>query len=515
MSKEEENPPIQKEPSKEFHLSTRIRRRPHSGPGKYSPRPSPSLSRSPSYPNLSRSPSGKMGVSELLSRTSSLAGKISSFLPSLHSFSRNSSDSGVFSIKTSRPPSTPVSRRSSIFSFGSDIGADTESEDELLSSHVNVVPGGDVNDAYDLKQLLGEGAFSKVYLAESKSESGGLAAVKIIDKEELCKDEDKMFLVDKEIEIMSQLDHSNIVRLFEVYENKKEVCLVMELAKGGELFDKLLEQGCLAEKEAGRLMTQVLEAVYDLHSRGIVHRDLKPENLLFYDNQASSKLLVVDFGLSEYEEELNKDSPVCGTATYLAPEVIAQEESNRGQDMWSCGVITYILLCGYPPFFKDSEEKSESGLLRQIVRGKYKFHANFWDHISDEGKHFVSRLMCPDPRLRITVDEALNHPWIVKCNKPNYKESAAYILLQSFLIFVIICAIFSVYFFILSGYFDIEYHFISWIWKAACSLQFYTKDMASKSSNGLLQVVNSLGSLSSENLAAFFRSNLNGIENEL
>ena len=123
--------------------------------------------------------------------------------------------------------------------------------------------------------------------------------------------------------------------------------------------------------------------------------------------------------------------------------------------------------------------------------------------------------MCLDPRLRITVDEALNHPWIVKCNKPNYKESAAYILLQSFLIFVIICAIFSVYFFILSGYFDIEYHFISWIWKAACSLQFYTKDMASKSSNGLLQVVNSLGSLSSENLAAFFRSNLNGIENEL
>ena len=109
-----------------------------------------------------------------------------------------------------------------MFSFGSETSAETESEDELLS-HVNVVPGGDVTDAYHLKQLLGEGAFSKVYLAESKSDSGGLAAVKIIDKEELCKDEDKMFLVDKEIEIMSQLDHPNIVRLFEVYENRKEV----------------------------------------------------------------------------------------------------------------------------------------------------------------------------------------------------------------------------------------------------------------------------------------------------
>ena len=215
MSKDKEITQIQGEQSKEFHLSKRIRRRPLSGPA---------LSRSPSIPPLSRSPSysGRMGVSDLLSRTSSLAGKISSYLPSLHSFSRNSSDSGVFSVKTSRPSSTPVSRRSSIFSFGSETSAETESEDELLS-HINVVPGGDVTDAYDLKQLLGEGAFSKVYLAESKTDSGGLAAVKIIDKEELCKDEDKMFLVDKEIEIMSQLDHPNIVRLFEVYENRKEV----------------------------------------------------------------------------------------------------------------------------------------------------------------------------------------------------------------------------------------------------------------------------------------------------
>ena len=151
--------------------------------------------------------------------------------------------------------------------------------------------------------------------------------------------------------------------------------------------------------------------------------------------------------------------------------------------MWSCGVITYILLCGYPPFFKDSEEKSESALLRQIVRGKYKFHSNFWDHISEEGKHFVSRLMCPDPRLRMTVEEALSHPWIVKCNIQSYKESAAFILLQSFLIFVSICAIFSLYFFILSGYFDIEHHFLSWVGQAVITLQSCVENMGGSSAN--------------------------------
>ena len=185
-----------------------------------------------------------------------------------------------------------------------------------------------------------------MYLAESLLEPGGFAAVKVIDKAELCRDGDKMFLVDREIEIMSQLDHPNIVRLYEVYENEAEVCLVMELAKGGELFDRLVEVGSLEEREAGRVMAQLLEAVSDLHSRGIVHRDLKPENLLFYDNRAGSPLLMADFGLSEYEDCLSAQAAVCGTATYLAPEAIAQSCSSRAQDLWSCGVICYILLSG-------------------------------------------------------------------------------------------------------------------------------------------------------------------------
>ena len=160
------------------------------------------------------------GLTDIFSRTSSWAHKLSSFLVNRRSHSGESSDSGFHSLKSfDHLNSRTTSRRSSTNTVTSER---SESEDELLT-HVNVFPGVDVNEYYNLKEMLGDGAFSKVYLAESKREAGGFAAVKIIDKDELCKDEDKMFLVDKEIEIMSQLDHPNIVRLYEVYESKSEV----------------------------------------------------------------------------------------------------------------------------------------------------------------------------------------------------------------------------------------------------------------------------------------------------
>jgi len=278
----------------------------------------------------------------------------------------------------------------------------------------------------------------------------------------------------------------------------------MELAKGGELFDKLLEQGCLPEQEAGRLMYQVLEALLDLHSRRIVHRDLKPENLLFYDNTDNSKIVVVDFGLSEYEEELNADSPVCGTATYLAPEVIAQTESSRAQDLWSCGVISYIMLCGYPPFFKNQQDKSETKLLRQIVRGKYQFHDNFWGHISEDAKHFVSRLMCSDPKLRLTVEEAINHPWIVRYKGWRSRDSGLWILLKSCVVIVLMFSIFALYFLMLSGYFDIEDHFICRVWQAACSIKAATSGVLSNILSSILRAP----TLSFADIGSIFKSNL-------
>ena len=204
------------EASQDYHFCTRIRHL--SGKSKNR---SPALSRPPSTTSLSRSVSSNTvpAFTELISRTSSWANKLSSLFPAMRTNSGESSDSGFHSLKLSDNFSRSTSRRSSM-TMDSER---TEDTDEESLTHVNVFPGLDVNDYYDLKEMLGDGAFSKVYLAESRKQSGGFAAVKIIDKEELCKDEDKMFLVDKEIEIMSQLDHHNIVRLYEVYESKLEV----------------------------------------------------------------------------------------------------------------------------------------------------------------------------------------------------------------------------------------------------------------------------------------------------
>lgn len=405
-------------------------------------------------------------VKMIVNSTQDLFSRVSSFFPSLRSFSRHSSDSGFQSGCASLPPSRPLSRRSSLFSLLSLGGSEAPSEgddDEEFKSHVKVVPGGNVSDDYELLELLGEGAFSKVYLAESKSDKGGLAAVKVINKEELCREENKMFLIEKEIEIMSQLDHPNVVKLYEVYVNEEEVCLVMELAKGGEVFDRLLECGSLPELEAARLLHQVLDAVQYLHTRGIVHRDLKPENLLFYDNKSNSKVMVTDFGLSEYEEELSPESPVCGTATYLSPEVIKRTASTRAQDMWSLGVISYIILCGYPPFFRDKSDANETELLRQISKGKYKFHNNFWDDISIEAKDFVRQLMCVKPEQRMSVEEALNHPWIRSAMGHSFTDTFLQSVAQATAVLGSTAAVFYVYFTTLSYYFNVEYHFVSYL----------------------------------------------------
>lgn len=203
------------DPSHDFHFCTRIRNL--SGKNR-----SPSISRTPSLSSLSRSASSNStpAFTEIFSRTSSWAHKLTSLFPNMRSNSGESSDSGFHSLRLSDTISRSTSRRSSATVDSEQ--TDYDDDDELLS-HVNVFPGIDVSQFYEIKEMLGDGAFSKVYLAESKRQSGGFAAVKIIDKEELCKNDDKMFLVDKEIEIMSQLDHENIVRLYEVYESKTEV----------------------------------------------------------------------------------------------------------------------------------------------------------------------------------------------------------------------------------------------------------------------------------------------------
>jgi len=260
-----------------------------------------------------------------------------------------------------------------------------------------------VEDKYDLKDVLGTGAFSQVRLAESK-EDGQMYAIKIIDKKALKGKEDSL---ENEIRVLKRLDHRNVVKLLEAYESRSCVYLVMELVTGGELFDRIVEKGSYSEKDAADLIKQVLSAVAYMHDQGVVHRDLKPENLLYYSPEADSKIMISDFGLSKMEES-GVMATACGTPGYVAPEVLAQKPYGKAVDVWSIGVISYILLCGYPPFY----DENDANLFAQILKGEFEFDSPYWDDISEEAKDFIRSLMCVNVEHRLTCHTALEHCWI-------------------------------------------------------------------------------------------------------
>ncbi|XP_060602146.1 calcium/calmodulin-dependent protein kinase type 1-like [Ruditapes philippinarum] len=263
---------------------------------------------------------------------------------------------------------------------------------------------GDIRKKYDLKETLGTGAFSEVLLAEDKTDPGKFVAVKCIDRMGIVGKEESL---NNEIEVLRRLNHPNIVRLTDVFEDKNYVYLVMELVTGGELFDRIVEKGSYTERDASLLIKQVLEAVDYMHDKGIVHRDLKPENLLYYSNCESSKIMISDFGLSKIEDS-GTMATACGTPGYVAPEVLAQMPYGKEVDCWSIGVIAYILLCGYPPFY----DENDAALFQQILKAEFEFDSPYWDDISDSAKEFIRKLMCKDPKKRLTCKEAIAFPWI-------------------------------------------------------------------------------------------------------
>ncbi|XP_062849347.1 calcium/calmodulin-dependent protein kinase 1Db [Trichomycterus rosablanca] len=263
----------------------------------------------------------------------------------------------------------------------------------------------DIKKIFDFKEILGTGAFSEVVLAQERT-SAKMYAVKCIPKKALRGKESG---IENEIAVLRKIKHENIVALEDIYESPSHLYLIMQLVSGGELFDRIVEKGFYTEKDASALIKQVLDAVNYLHSLGIVHRDLKPENLLYVNPHDQSKIMISDFGLSKMEGAANDImSTACGTPGYVAPEVLAQKPYSKAVDCWSIGVISYILLCGYPPFYDENDSK----LFEQILKTEYEFDSPYWDDISDSAKHFISNLMQKDPEKRFTCDEALRHPWI-------------------------------------------------------------------------------------------------------
>ncbi|ALC48139.1 CaMKI [Drosophila busckii] len=287
-----------------------------------------------------------------------------------------------------------------------------------------------IEEKYNLHGLLGTGAFSEVRLAESKETPGEHFAVKIIDKKALKGKEESL---ENEIRVLrrfsannfdvnssngTRLTHPNIVQLLETYEDKAKVYLVMELVTGGELFDRIVEKGSYTEKDASHLIRQILEAVDYMHEQGVVHRDLKPENLLYYSTDDDSKIMISDFGLSKMEDS-GIMATACGTPGYVAPEVLAQKPYGKAVDVWSIGVISYILLCGYPPFYDENDANLFAQILKDYesvmdvhLTGEFEFDSPYWDEISDSAKQFIKNLMCVTVEKRFTCKQALAHPWI-------------------------------------------------------------------------------------------------------
>eukprot|EP00906_Rhabdomonas_costata_P008666 RCo012310 len=255
---------------------------------------------------------------------------------------------------------------------------------------------------YELGKTLGKGTFSKVKYAVNV-ETNQAYAIKIIDKAQLAKEhmEDQL---KREIAIMKHLKHDNIVRMIEVLQTAKHIYIVLDLITGGELFDRIVAAKRFDEAVGRKYFQQLITAIYYCHLQGIAHRDLKPENLLL---DANDRLKVSDFGLSNLQRsgtDSNLLSTVCGTPNYVAPEVLKEKGYNGfAADVWSCGVILFVMLAGYLPF----DDPNMNALFLKIERGEYRMAKYF----SPEVKDLISKMLVLDPAKRITLDDIIATPW--------------------------------------------------------------------------------------------------------
>ncbi|PIA47248.1 hypothetical protein AQUCO_01400140v1 [Aquilegia coerulea] len=264
-----------------------------------------------------------------------------------------------------------------------------------------------LREHYLIGKKLGQGQFGTTFLCTEKS-TGIQYACKSIPKRKLVCVEDYED-VWREIQIMHHLsEHPNVVRIKGTYEDTVFVHLVMELCAGGELFDRIVARGHYTERKAAQLIKTIVGVVEACHSLGVMHRDLKPENFLFASTDEDAALKAIDFGLSVFYKPEDTFSDVVGSPYYVAPEVLRKKYGPE-VDVWSAGVILYILLSGVPPFWAETEP----GIFRQILQGKLDFESEPWPAISESAKDLIRKMLDMNPKRRLTAHEVLCHPWIV------------------------------------------------------------------------------------------------------
>ncbi|XP_066242363.1 serine/threonine-protein kinase DCLK2 isoform X1 [Saccopteryx leptura] len=260
-------------------------------------------------------------------------------------------------------------------------------------------------EKYKIGKVIGDGNFAVVKECVDRS-TGKEFALKIIDKAKCC---GKEHLIENEVSILRRVRHPNIIMLVEEMETVTELFLVMELVKGGDLFDAITSSTKYTERDGSAMVYNLASALRYLHGLSIVHRDIKPENLLVCEYPDGTKSLKLgDFGLATVVE--GPLYTVCGTPTYVAPEIIAETGYGLKVDIWAAGVITYILLCGFPPF--RSENNLQEDLFDQILAGKLEFPAPYWDNITDSAKELISQMLQVNVDARCTAGQILSHPWV-------------------------------------------------------------------------------------------------------
>ena len=277
----------------------------------------------------------------------------------------------------------------------------------------------DICSMYDVSGIiLGTGNFGTVRECTHRSTSKKYA-VKTINKSMVSNQHIK-----REVELLQSIDHPNITKMIDCFEDEVYVHIITEMYTGGELYDTIIDNitdyGCLSEEYAAVVIKSILESVQYLHNKDIVHRDIKPENLLLSTDDDKAIIKLIDFGLSRPHKNGYMTREV-GSPYYMSP-CILQGKYDKSCDLWAVGVVTYILLSGYPPFNGDNDNEVKAAILKcDLV-----FEHNIWGHLSEISRNFVLRLLCMDDKRRIvTANEALQHPWLSKCSKQSELETSS------------------------------------------------------------------------------------------